>query len=374
MNDTASIDIVVSGHLCLDLIPAMEHVTLEGFAQPGRLYEVGPLTISTGGAVSNTGLALHRLGTDVRLMATVGDDLLGRVIIAYLKDRDARLSELIVVQPGQPSSYTVVLAPSRVDRIFLHCTGTNNAFSTANIDFDLLRRARLFHLGYPPILPSLIADNGVELSALYRQAQAAGAVTSLDMTLPDPKGLSGQANWPLILEQTLPYVDIFLPSIEEILFMVRRGDYDAWHGSVTRHIDSAYLSALADDLLALGTAVVGFKLGEMGIFLKTASAGRIAQLARLPIEPSTWSERIIYVPAFAVDVVNTLGAGDSAYAGFLAALVRGLPPEQCVRWACAAGACNCETADATSGVRTWDETQQRMNSGWPEHHIRLKGM
>jgi sugar/nucleoside kinase (ribokinase family) len=296
------------------------------------------------------------------------------VIIAALKDRDPRLGELITVQTNQSSSYTVVLAPARADRFFLHSTGTNSAFSAANVDFGLLRQARLFHLGYPPVLPRLIADDGVGLSALYQQAQAAGAVTSLDMTLPDPEGPSGQANWMRILARTLPYVDVFLPSIEEILFMLRRADYDAWGDNVRAHLDSAYLSTLADELLAHGTAVVGFKLGQMGIYLKTAPQSRIARLTRLPLDPAAWGGRTLYTPSFAVEVVNTLGAGDCAYAGFLAALVRGLPPDACIRWACAVGACNCETADATSGVRTWDETQQRMDSGWPAHDVRLSGL
>ena len=104
MTETPDIDIIVSGHLCLDLIPDMAHVPLQGFAQPGQLHEVGTLTISTGGVVSNTGLALHRLGANVRLMATVGDDLLGRVIIASLKTHDERLSELVTVQSGASSS------------------------------------------------------------------------------------------------------------------------------------------------------------------------------------------------------------------------------------------------------------------------------
>jgi sugar/nucleoside kinase (ribokinase family) len=66
-----AIDIVVGGHLCLDLIPRMEGVPLEKRLSPGQLFLVGALDISTGGAVSNTGLALHRLGAEVRLMATV---------------------------------------------------------------------------------------------------------------------------------------------------------------------------------------------------------------------------------------------------------------------------------------------------------------
>jgi sugar/nucleoside kinase (ribokinase family) len=87
----------------------------------------------------------------------------------------------------------------------------------------------------------------------------------------------------------------------------------------------------------------------------------------------SWDKDEVWSPAFQVDVVGTVGAGDSAYAGLLTALLKGLPPDQAVRWACAAGACNVEAADATSGVRTWEATQVRMDSGWPTKDIRLPG-
>src|SRR5450432_326879 len=104
-----SVDVIVSGHLCLDLLPQMDHVRLNELASPGRLFEIDPLRMSTGGAVSNTGLALHRLGVNVRLMSNVGDDLLGRMIISFLAGRDPELAQYITVREGQASSYTVVL-------------------------------------------------------------------------------------------------------------------------------------------------------------------------------------------------------------------------------------------------------------------------
>ncbi len=145
-----NVDIIVSGHLCLDLIPRMEHVPLSSLSSPGRLFEVGAMDVSTGGAVSNTGLALHRLGINVRLMATVGGDMLGRATVEFLNTRDPALSQLITVQPDLSSSYTIVLAPQKVDRIFLHANGPNAVFGIANVNFSLLAQAKIFHLGYPP--------------------------------------------------------------------------------------------------------------------------------------------------------------------------------------------------------------------------------
>ena len=336
-----SVEIVVAGHLCLDLLPEMAHVRLSDLTSPGQLFETGPMRFSTGGAVSNTGVALHRLGVDVRLMSTVGDDLIGRMIVAFLEGRDPLLAQHITTREGVPSSYTIVLSPEKVDRIFLHCTGTNAVFTSADIDYELVGHSKIFHLGYPPLLPGLITDEGTALALLFQRAKAGGTLTSLDMTLPDPNGASGQVNWRILLERTLPHVDIFIPSIEEALFMLRRDDYDRWHGQILDQLSLGYLDTFADEILHIGsTAIVGFKLGEQGIYLRTSTTERFQQFTTLPIKLSEWANQRIWHPAFVVDVVGTTGAGDSAYAGFLSAMLKGLSAQDAARWSCAVGAHN----------------------------------
>lgn len=358
-------DVIVSGHICIDLLPEMENVPLQGIASPGKVFEVGSLAISTGGAVSNTGMALHKLGANVGLMTTVGDDVLGQVLINILQQRDDRLSRLVRVQQRQPSSYSILLSPEHQDRIILHCTGPNASFSVRDIDFELVADAKIFHLGYPPYLPTLAANAGQELTEVYKRVQQTGVLTSMDMAHPDPNGPSGQLDWQAILHNVLPFVDVFLPSIEEILFMLRRADYEAWGGDVMPHIRRSYLHALAEELLAMGTAIVGFKLGEMGIYLRsTTDAERLTSLARLPVQLDEWVNVDTWHPSLEVEVVGTTGAGDSAYGGFLAAMLRGLSAQETVRMATAVGACNCESADATSGVRSWKETVSRLEEGW----------
>lgn len=359
------IDIIASGHLCLDLLPQMDHLALEALASPGRLYEIGSMGISTGGAASNTGLALHRLGVNVRLMSSVGDDSIGRLILEFLQRRDPAITEYIRVITGQKSSYTLVFSPQQTDRMFLQFAGTNATFCSDDIDFQVVSRAKIFHLGYPPLLPALIADNGVELAHLFSRAGQAGAITSLDMSLPDPGGAAGHVDWRELLKRALPYVDIFIPSLEEILFMLRREDFNNWNSPVAHHVSEAYLAALVDDLLDMGAGIGGVKLGEYGIYIRTASKDKLSHLGRrLPIKLDEWADRQFWHPAFAVKVVGTTGAGDSAYAGFLTALLKGLSVENAARWACAVGACNVEAVDSTSGVQSWDDTQRRLNSGW----------
>ena len=73
----ASFSAVVAGHICLDMIPNLGHIPSGQFShllRPGRTLLVGPVGFMTGGPVSNTGLALHRLGIDTRLIAKTGAD------------------------------------------------------------------------------------------------------------------------------------------------------------------------------------------------------------------------------------------------------------------------------------------------------------
>lgn len=365
-------DIVVSGHLTLDLLPQMTHLISEMLISPGKLFEIGSLNVSTGGAVSNTGLALHRLGANVGLMAGVGDDLIGQMILSFLNQRDPALTQNIRVKSGYSSACTIVLSPQGRDRTFLTHTGLNAAFNAADIDYTLLEKAKIFHLGYPPLLPRLYADDGDELVKIYELAKQTGVITSLDMSLPDRSAPSGDANWKRILERVLPYVDIFVPSVEEILFAFNRDDVNAKGGKWNEIITVADLRGLAAQLLQLGnSAIVGFKLGEYGVYLRTGGDTRLNRLyaddAVSPLVPNAE----MYHPAYQAEFMGATGAGDAAYGALLAGLVRGLDLAECAQWMCAVGACAVEAADATSGVQNWESTARRIDCGWALNALRL---
>ena len=111
--------------------------------------KVGPAIRSTGGAVANTGLALHRLGIGVRLVGKVGRDTLwggdpNRSAAACA----AELASGMIVSGRDISSYTVVISPPAVDRMFLHCPGANDTLMSRDVPESALADARLLHFGY----------------------------------------------------------------------------------------------------------------------------------------------------------------------------------------------------------------------------------
>ncbi len=356
---------MVAGHIALDILPDISLLKPEQVIDAGKVIEIGRISYSTGGAVSNTGLALHRLGIAVDLLAVVGADWVGRAIIDYVRRYDSALGDHIRILPDAASAYTIVIEPQKQDRTLLTHTGVYHGFSVNDIDLDLAAGCKLFHLGYPTLLPRLYDNDGARFLDLVGAVKDLGPITSVDMSLPAPDSPSGQADWRAILRRCLPFVDIFVPSIEEIMFMLRRDDHDRWQGEIIARMTAEYLADLADELLELGVGIAGFKLGERGLYLRTSpDAGRLVFLSRLGQAPADWAGMQTWHRAFQVQVAGTTGAGDAAYAGLIAALVRGLDFQECARWACAVAACNIEAADATSGVRAWEETAARLSRHW----------
>lgn len=346
--------VLVAGHICLDLTPALGGPPA---LEPGRLIEVGPAAAGAGGAVGNTGVALHRLGIPVRLIAKVGDDVFGRSLRDTLEREGTGLADGLITAPAQATSYSIVISPPGVDRSFLHCPGANDAFLAADVHPAELRRARLLHFGYPPLMPAMYADDGAQLQALFATAQAAGLATSLDVSRPDPHGPAGRADWTAILEHVLPCVDVFLPSADELRFMLRTPE-----GA----LDRALLSDLGGRLIELGVAVAAIKLGDQGLYVRTAAGARIAAFCeRLELDAAAWAGRELLSPCFLPrHVAGTTGCGDCTIAGFLAALVRGDGPAAAATAATAVGACSVEAAHGTDGVAPWPRIAGRLAQGW----------
>ena len=363
-------EIVVCGHLCLDIIPGFPAAGGgHDWFRPGRLSLVDAPVISTGGAVSNVGLSLHRLGLLVRLVAKIGNDPLGRLIDERVRAMGEGLARGLARAEGEVTSYTVVLNPPGIDRIFLHCPGANDTFTDEDVSDEVLQVASLFHFGFPPLMKQIWSDGGVRLERLFARARAAGAMTSLDMSLPDPSSPSGMIDWGALLARVLPRVDVFVPSIEELLFMLDRPEFTRLAGTgggeeIIRGVTFAELARLAERAHDTGVSAVLIKLGDRGAYLHTSPRGLGGAAG--------WAGRELYTPVFAVPrIAGTAGSGDATIAGFLASVVRGHSPEEALTFAVAVGGCCVEAPDATSGIRTWEETVGRVKAGWQRRDVRI---
>lgn len=366
-------EVVVAGHVSLDVFP-----TLYGPVkiEPGRLVVVGPAVMSTGGAVANTGLALHRLGVRVGLIAKVGADMFGRAVLDMLALQGEHLAAGILVSAVESTSYTIVISPPGVDRSFLHCPGANQTFSAQDVPYERLVGVRVFHFGYPPLMPRMYADGGAQLRAMFARVGETGAATALDLCEPDPESEAGRVDWQEVLGQVLPFVDVFAPSIDELLFVFDRPAHERLQAgaSLASVVDHSRLAELGGLLTGMGAVVVAIKLGDQGLYLRTTpDAARMrAFCERMGLRTDAWLDRELLSPCFQPRTVSgTTGAGDAAIAGLLAALLRGASPREAAMSATAVGACSVEAVDPTSGIPTWTRVAQRVADGWPRQPVEI---
>ena len=120
------------------------------------MITAGPATLSTGGAVSNTGLALVKLGIPTRLIGKIGRDPFGEAVCRIVSSYDPDLVSGMVVDPDSSTSYTICLSPPGMDRMFLHWSGANETFSPDDIDYQAAQPGGFVPLrlpaGHAPVL------------------------------------------------------------------------------------------------------------------------------------------------------------------------------------------------------------------------------
>lgn len=363
-------DVVVAGYICVDMTPRFVYPapdsSLSEILKPGKLVQVGDLDVSLGGVVPNTGIALQVFGANVALMGLVGVDTLGDIVAATL-DRHG-LAAGIQYAESSGTGYSIVIAPPGIDRVFIESPGCNGVFTAADVDYEVIEQSRLFHFGYPPLMESMIAEDGAELEKLFRNVKQRGVATSLDMAMPDPQSPAGTTDWMRLLSRTLPYVDIFTPSIEELLFMMDHDLYEQIHleagdGDFVDVVPQSVFAELTDKTRELGARITLIKAGHRGMCLQTATEG-IDRLESLNLAAQDWAGKQFWLPVFPRDVSkikNACGAGDCAIAGFLAAMLYGADPETAARYATLAGRDNLYGTDAISSLRDWQAMTKDIN-------------
>jgi sugar/nucleoside kinase (ribokinase family) len=309
--------ILVAGHICLDIAPTL---LASPELKPGALAEIGRARLSLGGSVGNTAKALLELGRSVRVSAALGQDDLSLVVqqLAVSHGIDAAgLGRF----PGADTSYSIVLENPDTDRTIWHFTGANDNFRVEDVD---LTGVSILHVGYPSLVPTLLANDAEPLAWLLREAKSRGISTSLDLAVVDRASAAAQLDWERIFRAVCPFVDIFSPSLDDlasVLDPARHGETDG--------------AAFARMLVDLGAAVVAVSAGAAGVYVNTAKRERLASAgAAFDGMVDEWCDQTFWVPAERIeDPITTNGAGDAASAGLLAAIDCRYGPGEAVRFA-----------------------------------------
>ena len=363
--------VIAAGHICLDITPvfpagkAVRKVS--EMLVPGKLVEMDAASVHTGGSVANTGLAMKILGNDVTLLGKVGQDAFGAMVQNILAGHGAGG---LIVDEGSTTSYSVVLALPGIDRMFLHHPGANDTFAADDVPEEVLEGAQLFHFGYPPLMKRMYQNGGEELKTMMQRVKARGVATSLDMAAVDAHGEGAKVDWEGLLTLVLPHVDFFVPSFEELCFMLDRPLFERLTAAGTDCTDGLdvmqYALPLAEKCLQMGCGAVMIKCGLAGLVWKGADRQRMAQIGgNWRLDESLWADQVGYQPCYQADIVRSgAGAGDVTIAAWLTAVLDGETPEECARLAAAEGAASVTSYDALGGILSLDEIRKRLADGW----------
>jgi sugar/nucleoside kinase (ribokinase family) len=292
-------DILIAGEINPDLILSGD--VIPAFHQTEKLVDSAALTIGSSSAIFACGAA--RLGLKVAFVGVCGDDLFGHFMLSELEKRGVDVSNVIARADGQ-TGLSVILN-QRADRAILTYPGLIVALKESDISDDLLQKARHLHVASYFLQTQLQPD----LPDLFRRAQSAGLTTSLDPNF-DPSDA-----W-LGFDELLSATDVFLPNEREAESLSKEANVD-----------------LAANRLGSKVETLGIKLGPEG-----ALGFHMGQDVRVDSIP--------------VNVVDTVGAGDSFDAGFLYGYLNGWPLEKSLRLACVCGALSTQCEGGTDGQPT----------------------
>jgi sugar/nucleoside kinase (ribokinase family) len=302
-------DILVAGEINPDLILSGD-VRLV-FGQVEQLADSAAMTVGSSGAIFACGAA--RLGLRVAFIGVCGDDIFGRFMLEAMQARGVDTSA-ILVGPGLRTGISVILSLGP-DRAILTYPGCMGALHAGQIDETVLRRARHLHVSSYFLQPALRPG----LPGLFRRARELGLSTSLDTNWDPAEKWDGV---PVVLPQT----SIFMPNAAEACAIAGVPD-----------------ASVAAACLALQADTVAVKLGTHGA---------------LGAQRGTMKE----VPAVPVDVVDTVGAGDSFDAGFVYAFLNNWPLERSLRFGTVCGSLSTQAAGGVDGQPTLEQAMRVMKS------------
>jgi 2-dehydro-3-deoxygluconokinase len=270
--------------------------------QVGPLAHASTMSLGIGGSESNVAIGLQRLGVQAIWCGRVGADGLGQLV-----EREIRAEGVDVRIAVDPSAPTGLMIKERrtpaTQRVSYYRAGSaGSRIAPEDVDEQLITQAGLLHVS--GITPALSPQAAATLQYAIDAARAAGVPVSFDLNYRG--NLWSREGAGSVYRDIIPLADIVFAGDGEAAIAVGAGGPEE----------------LARRIAALGPGQAVIKLGAEG-----ALALVNGQLFRRE--------------AVAVDVVDTVGAGDAFVAGYLAEFITGRGPEDRLTTAAATGAFAC---------------------------------
>ena len=306
-----NVNIVVLGQFNADIIVK----PVDRFPRLGTLDKVDLIDLQCGGCGLNTAIGLSKLGLNVGVAGKVGKDAFGDFVLKQLKGRCVNIQAMKTSSNISTSSIIVLIAQTG-ERTFLYRPGANEETCFSDIDLDLFVNARILHIG------GIMKMYKLDPACVLNQAQKKGMLTSVDTDWDDSKG------WLDWIKPSLPYIDIFMPSIEEARMISQKESPQE----------------IAEFFLPFGLKVFVLKMGKDGCYVRTSNTE-------------------LSIPSYKnIVAVDTTGAGDAFAAGFLTGYFKGWTLEKSAKLANACGAMCVTALGAINGIKNLEETMAFIES------------
>ena len=283
----------------------------------GRADFIEEIRMTVAGTAAATGMDCAILGLKTRMVTTVGADEMGDFLVSKMQSYGMETS-LVRRDSSVQTSATILPVRPNGERPALHVPGTAATFSLANADIDAALDAQIVHLGGTGLLKSF---DGAPSLAFLKRAKDLVRTTTFDLIQANPETVE-------LVKPLLPYIDYFIPSIDEAAEMAEVKNPT----EVARYFkDHGVKNAI-------------LTLGGDGVYVDPAEGA-----------PFT-------LPAHDIDVVDTTGCGDSFSAGIIVGLTKGWDIRECARFASAVAAKVAMGLGSDGKLTSFDDTIDAMNT------------
>jgi sugar/nucleoside kinase (ribokinase family) len=281
----------------------------------GNVDFIEEIRLTVAGTAGGTVVDTAKLGLKSLAVGAVGEDEKADWVLLTLGKFGIDTSAMQRIA-GVPTSATILNVRPNGDRPALHVRGASDHFDLPVGMYDQVFDAKVVHLGGTGLLRRL---DGPPSRIILEEARRRGCITTFDL-------IAASAETAAIVEPLLPFIDYFMPSIEEAQDMSgRKGPEDC----------AAYY-------LDRGATACVFTLGGEGAYYAHRDGARLRS------------------PAYEVAVVDTTGCGDAFDAGMITAIVRGMDVETSLRFAQASAGLVATGLGSDAGIVSFEHTLETM--------------
>ena len=304
-------DVSVIGLFILDVLGR----PVTRIPERGNVDFIEEIRLTVAGTAGGTVVDTGKLGLKSLAVGAVGDDEKADWVLLTLAKHGIDTSAMQRLK-DVPTSATILNVRPNGDRPALHVRGASDHFDVPASAYDQVFDAPIIHLGGTGLLKRL---DGPASATLLKEAKKRGRTVTFDLIAAAPETLG-------IVEPLLPYIDYFMPSIEEARDMSGQSSPEDCAGF--------YLDR--------GAACCVFTLGGEGAFYAHKDGTRLKS------------------PAYEVKVVDTTGCGDAFDAGFIAALHHKMDVETSLRFAQASAGLVATGLGSDAGITSFADTLKVM--------------